>query len=243
MISVVLPYWNRRDATLASLDLFAKHYVGIEVIIVDDGSQPSNAFEVVKDYPFALNVIRLPVKDQPKNPCVPINAGVKASRYDTVVISNPEIQHEQPVLMEMYRELSGMGEMGYVLAACWCPEEKQWHCHSSIERRPDGEPFIRGTGYHFCGMLGKSLYWKAGGFDEDYREGAGWDDPDWVNRLVRAGAIFRIRDDLVVQHPKRGCSTDWRGGMMERNQAIYRRKWPRLPFYASNPSQATTTST
>lgn len=233
MISVVLPYWNRRQVTLESLDLMSNHYVGIEVIIVDDGSAPSEAFETEKEYPFALHVIKLPRKDQAKNPCVPINAGVKAARFDTVCISNPEIKHEKPVLMEMYRELSDMGEMGYVLAACWCPEESQWHCHSSTERRPDGEPFIRGTGYHFCGMLGKSLYWKAGGFDEEYREGAGWDDPDWVNRLVRAGAKFKIRDDLVVQHTKRGAQAHWLGGTMERNQELYRRKWPKLPSMSS----------
>jgi GT2 family glycosyltransferase len=234
MISIVLPYWDRRNATLEALDLLAKHYVGIEVVIVDDGSQPSQAFEVVKDYPFALHVIKLPIKDQPQNPCVPINVGVKASRFDVVVISNPEILHETPVLLEMYKELSEMGEMGYVLAACWCEEEKQWHCHSSIEKRSDGHSFQYGTGYHFCGMLNKSLFYKAGGFDEDYRDGAGWDDPDWVNRLVKAGARFKIRDDLVVKHPKRGCSTNWRGGMMERNQELYRKKWPTVPTYSQS---------
>jgi len=233
MISVVLPYWNRRNALLASLDLMAQHYSGIEVVVVDDGCQPSEAFEVVKDYPFFLSVVKLPLKDQPKNPCVPINAGVKAASFDVVVISNPEILHETPVLTQMQWELEELGDMGYVLAACWCEEEKQWHCHSSMEVRPDREPVPRGTGYHFCAMLNKSLFWKAGGFDEEYREGAGWDDPDWVNRLIVAGAKFKIRDDLVVKHPKRGAQTDWRGGMMERNQEIYRRKWPRLPSTSS----------
>lgn len=232
MISLVLPYWCRREATMRSLDLLEQCYRSgpeLEVIIVDDGSPESESLTGLRFYDIPVWVIRLPTKDQPKNPCVPINAGVRAARGEIIALSNPEILHETPVLGAMRDELETLGEKGYVLAACWCPEEDLWHCHSSVSvHRPDGARVVPGTGYHFLSMLRRTFFYSAGGFDEDYREGTGWDDPDWVNRLVRAGARFRIRDDLVVKHPRRGAQSHWIEDR-DKNRALYDEKWPSLP--------------
>jgi hypothetical protein len=72
----------------------------------------------------------------------------------------------------------------------------------------------------------KSLYLKAGGFDEEYREGAGYEDNDFINRLLMAGARFVIRDDLVVIHPKTGATIQWGAEKFARNEALYYSKWP-----------------
>ena len=101
LISVVLPYWQRRDITEFALDEMGSLYsdLNLEVILVDDGSP--EPFKTAKGYPWPVKVIRLPAKDVPKNPCVPINRGVKESAGKVIVLSNPEIIHDKPVLSEM----------------------------------------------------------------------------------------------------------------------------------------------
>lgn len=228
LISLILPYWNRQEATDISLWAMADAYpdLGLEVIVVDDGSLIP--YDVPKKLPLTVRVVRLPPKTQALNPCVPINAGVSLACGDIIALSSPEIVHTIPVLGELRKELEKQGENGYVLAACWCPDENRWHCHSSMQRRDDndvGRYLPQGTQYHFMAMMNRSLWDKTGGFDEDYRQGAGYDDPDWVMRLCRAGAKFVMRDDLVVQHPHASPRSKWPPGSFARNRALWFEKW------------------
>ena len=227
MISVIMPYWNRRLALARSVATMARHYpdLDMEIVVVNDGSAET---PVLDNCPWPVKIVHLPRKDIPLNPCVPINRGVEASSGDIIVLTNPEVVHVKPILAEMRAAMDGPDS--YVLAAAWCPDEGKWHCHSSIAGdRPSGERQPEGSGFHFCAMLTRDLWNRAGGFDEAYRDGAGYDDPDWVNRVARAGARFTIRDDLVVIHPKMGAKTDWLPGQFARNRTLYFRRWP-LPL-------------
>ena len=228
MISVIMPYWNRLQATRASLNAMAEYYadMDLEIVVVDDGSP--EAFSVDREYPWPVKVIRLPAKTEAKNPCWPINIGVKESSGDTIVLTNPEILHTSPVFQEMSRCLDDDGVNAYVMAATWCPEENKWHCHSTAELQTlHGVKHPKGAGLHFCTMLRRSLWNKVGGFDHEYRDGAGYDDNDFVMRLAKAGAEFIMRDDLVVIHPKTGAKTKWPDGAFQRNAELFARKWTR----------------
>ena len=213
MLSLILPYWDRQEAANRSLELLARTYKGFdfEVVIVDDGSD-----FIKPDVDLNMKVVRLPKKNVPKSPAVPLNEGVKASSGDVIVLSCIEILHETPVLQAMQPE-----GKDYILAAAWCPDEHKWHCHSSIH--PPLNP--KGTGLNFCAALRKELFMEAGGFDEDYRDGAGYEDNDFVNRLLKVGANFIHRDDLVVVHPKRGARTKWLPEMFSRNKQLFEEKW------------------
>lgn len=226
MISIVAPYWNRCAATNRALHLIAGHYKGLdfEYILVDDGSREE--FVPDGDWPW-LHVIKLPRKDEPKNPCVPINTGVRYAGGDIIVLTNPEVLHNVPVLPGMLETLRETGEYGYISAACWYERDRSWHAHSGIivDGQRDNYRQPAGSAFHFCTMFYRSLWDRAGGFDEEYRDGVGWDDPDWVNRVARAGAVFRIRDDLVVEHVRDGAETNWNSNGTDRNKAIFMRKW------------------
>lgn len=221
MISLILPYWDRQQAADKALTLLAQTYSGVdlEVVIVDDGS----GF-VRPDVDLNIKLVTLPAKSVPKCPTTAWNAGVAAATADLIVLSCIEILHEQPVLEQMAQAVREMGPDGYVLAAAWCPEHNAWHCHSTVPVPdcPDG------SGIAFCAALHRSLFVKAGGFDEDYREGAGYEDRDFVLRLHRAGAQFVIRDDLVVTHPKSGATIPWEPGGFEKNEALFYSKWEQV---------------
>ena len=217
MISLLLPYWDRQEAADKALALLAHHYSGLdlEVIVVDDG----NAVPFQKpDVALDIRVITLPRKDLPKSPVTCWNVAAKEARGEILCLSCIEVLHETPVIPALMERLAD--PKSYVLAAAWCPE-LGWQCHSSVKL-----PLVPvGTGLAFCAVLRKDLYFAAGGFDEDYRDGAGYEDKDFINRLLKAGAKFDIRDDLVVVHPKAGATIHWPAGSFDRNQAIFQAKW------------------
>jgi uncharacterized Rossmann fold enzyme len=221
-VSLILPYWDRQAAADKAIRLLAKTYADLtdfEVIVVDDG----NAVPFVAPYtPLNLRVVRLPVKAEPCSAVVAWNAGVKVAAGDIIILSCVEILHTSPVIPVMVENLRAVGPLGNIHAAVWCPEQHQWHSHTSV-RVPTCPP---GTALHFCSAMYRSLYDLAGGMDEDYRNGAGYDDNDFVHRLCAVGAQFVLRDDLVVTHPKTGASIRWGPEALARNHALYLSKWP-----------------
>lgn len=213
MISLVLPYWQRPAAALAGLEALERHYAdAIEVVLVDDGDP---APFVAPPLDLDLKVIRLPEKTGPMSACVPINRGVAAARGDVIALSCPEILHPSPVLWGMLAELEHGDALTYVSAAVWAPESKCWHAHSSLGRAP----------LNFLTMMRRALWDRAGGFDEDYRDGFAFEDDDFLNRLRRAGARFVIRDDLVVHHPRKGAKAKYAPAQHTRNRLLFEEKW------------------
>ena len=226
MISLVWPFWQRQAVADRSCALLAEHYAGLdlELIVVDDGNAEAYRAPAL---PFPVRVVRLPVKQRPLNPCVPLNRGVVEARGEIIALSGPEMMHTKPILAQMRDEL-GDDPLKYVLAAVWNVDGKTWHCHSTYKRSDNGDVgsmLPPGADYHFMVMMHRSLWDAAGGFDEEYRAGAGYDDPDFVLRLHRAGAKFLIRDDLVVEHVRKGARAAWTPEMFARNREIFMRKW------------------
>lgn len=221
-ISLILPYWDRQEAADRAFALLDKHYRGLdlEVVVVDDGNR--TPFRV-PETDLNVKVVRLPLKTEPKAIPTPWNEGVRHASGDIIILSCVEVLHETPVLQGLVDALNDAGENGYVLASAWCPESRSWHCHSTVN--PPYNPL--GTGASFCAAIRKSLYWKAGGFDEAYRDGAGYEDCDFINRLVDAGAHFIKRDDLMVIHPKTQAHIAWKPEAMKRNADIFFKKWKR----------------
>jgi len=219
MISLILPYWDRQqaaDKALKSLEIYKD--LDLEVIIVDDGNKVP--FKV-PDSPLNIKVITLPEKDVPLSPVVPWNRGVKECSGDIIILSCIEVLHEEPIIEQMKERLETIGRHGYVLASAWCPESREWHCHSSIKTPRN----VWGTGLSFFGMMYKDMYLKSGGFDEKYRDGAGYEDNDFINRMLAAGAEFDICDDLKVIHPKTNATIKWPAGAFQKNEAIFYDKW------------------
>ena len=226
MISLILPYWLRQEAADMALALLDQHYAGmdLEVVIVDDGSPEPFRTPQTR---LNIKVVRLPTKKWPKSPCLCWNEGVKAASGEVIALSCIEVLHEQPVLAEMLAELERTPN-GYILAAAWCPEQQAWHTHSTVEV-PECP---KGTGLAFLGLMKRELYERAGGWDEEYRDGAGYEDRDFIHHMTQAGAVFVKRDDLVVTHPKTGASIAWGEAKFARNKALFERKWPRKVTFA-----------
>ncbi len=227
MISIIMPYWNRLELLRTSLAQMAELYPNyeMEIVIADDGSK--EACYLSDTYPWPIKIIYLPRKDHALNPCIPINRAVWESSGYIIVLTNPEIYHPKPILGGMLNSLTAYGAKGYIIAATWSKDHERWYAHSSITSKVNAAlgrlPLPEGSGLHFCTMMYRGFYEEIGGFDETYREGQGVEDNDFLWTLKEAGAIFRMRDDLVVEHMSTGVS--WPSGGIDRNSEIYRKKW------------------
>ena len=216
MISVCVPYWDRQpalDRMFANLREIYGEESGLEIVVADDGSAPSAVV------PPGVTLVRLPTKPGPLNPCVPINAAVAASSAEVIVITNPEVEHSEPTIDRMCELLDGPDD--YVVARCWDVERRMWLADQSVDFTKNGRaPVPPGGQFHFCAMLYRSLWERAGGFDEDYRHVQGHDDNDWLFRLARVGARFRLSDSVVLHH--RGTPIRWN---LPSGRALLRSKW------------------
>lgn len=222
MISVCMPYFNRREHLLASIaayrDLYA--HLDLEIVICDDGSTPS-----LEDI-SGCKIVRLEQKDIALNPCVPINAAIRASTGDVIVLTNPEVVHTENVLNGMLAEL--VGEKDYVTVACFDPA-LGWLAGPKTKYDSGGRfPIPRGSHFHFCAMFRRSLFDEVGGFDEMYRFGQGCDDSDWLWKVYVAGANFKLAPGIVTH--ARAERTKWFGST-EQNAELLISKWKHLPEF------------
>jgi hypothetical protein len=193
VISVCMPYWARQAELDRSLAAYARVYpaLPLQFSICDDGSpEPVNAPGCV--------VTRLPSKRIGLNPCVPLNAAVRASSSDVIVLTNPEIEHREDVLSAMYAMLESRDD--YVTVACR-DVSGMWLAGPEVDYSKNGRlPVPPGSHFHFCAMLTRELFERVGGFDEGYRNGRSCDDNDWLWSLEAAGARFKLAPGTVWHH-------------------------------------------
>lgn len=197
-LSIVLPYWKRGQALALWLktcaDLYADKPIRMEVIVIDDGSPIDQAWPVIDRFVPPSNVFvrfeQLPIKHRWKNPCVPINVGVSLADSQFIMLTNPECIHKNAFLPEALEELRNGGENDTIVCSVWDEEDDRFLAHSKIA------PYR----YHYANLMRKSFFSKAGGFDEDYREGYCFDDPDFVERAEKAGVAWKDRDRYELVH-------------------------------------------
>ena len=220
LISVCLAHWNRQRALDRMFACYSEQYdlhryplLPLEFSICDDGS------DVIPEVPPGTSIVTLlPKKPEPLNPCVPINMAIAKSTDDIIVLTSPEVEHREPVLLTM---IDMMDEpVDYVTASCrdvdgeWLAGPETRHGKGGRSAVPPGGEF------HFCAMFTRELWQEAGGFDEDYRNGQACDDNDWLWRAYEVGARFK-HAPVTVWHSRSGVR--WR---LKHNRALFEQKWP-----------------
>lgn len=228
-ISVCVPYWDRQGALDRMFEQYERLYaktLPIEFSVCDDGTPVPAVVRAPQGLHQELLrrtvLTRLPEKDHPLNPCVPINRAVANSHGEIVVLTNPEIEHPTPILPEMLDLLGSRGDDVYVMARCWDTQTEQWLAGPETNYEGGGREAVPPDGhFHFLVMLWRSLWEAVGGFDEEYRHGQACDDNDWLWRLAEIGARFKTTEGSVWHG--RGAKVAWN---MPHNSPLFRRKWP-----------------
>ncbi len=216
-LSVVMPYWDRQDQLTRAMRLYERLYVDEidELIVCDDGTpEPATVLPWV-------TLVRLPRKPLPLNPCVPINRAVAVSTGDVIVLTTPEIEHRERVLPDMLKLLEHGDD--YVVSPCF-DAVRGWLAGPKCDYSRGGRlPVPDGSHFHFLAVFRRSLWDKAGGFDERYRHGQGCDDNDWLWRLHEVGARFKTSDTVVYHN--HGVGLEWG---LPHNRELLRATWGHL---------------
>ena len=163
--------------------------------------------------------MRLEREHGPMNPCVPINEAVRHAKGDMIVLTSPEIVHDKPALYDMLEHYHDNRD--YVAAPCTDPKRGIISGPGSPTGKKRG-PMPEGSDFPFCALMSKTLFYCAGGYDEDYRNGRAFDDNDFLWRLHAAGANFKHSETRVTHHHEK---MKWN---MPSNEPLFRSKWPAL---------------
>ena len=220
-----MAYFNRPEELKRSIEMYSRVYpdLDIEFSVCDDGSL------IAPVLPEGSRLVRLPMKGHALNPCVPINHAVRNATRDVIVLTNPEVDHRQPVLHDMLAALTGPND--YVMTGCRDTRAGDWYAGPLAPVAPVGgrQPKPPGTHLHFCVMFHKALFERAGGFDEEYRNVPGCDDNDWLWRLWALKDVNFKYVPGVVWHCH-GPRRRW-PGTPEQAEIMLRRKWGHLRVF------------
>ena len=217
-ISVIMPYFNRREVLEETLEGYRLLYgADVEIVIVDDGS--SKRLEPIA----GAKVINLPRKDEGRAPVVAFNIGVEYAEHDIIAISLPEVLHGTQTLYEM-RELCEEG--CYVIAPCWCESTGRWVAAPNVEPKEGQQHYKpRGVGFNFCVMFRRALWNSIGGMSREYRHGSHFEDTDFAWKVKKSGASIRWAQSHVTHTRKNGAHANWVKGGWERNRGIFLKEW------------------
>lgn len=126
LVSLILPYYNRKNYLKVSLDSFDHFYNGrsdFQIIIVDDKSDGQNRIEdLIKEYDLNIKIVRIENK-KGINPCYPINVGVRESDGDIILLSSPEIMHAKNVF-DISNNFEKLTDGNYLQFSVFCITDK-----------------------------------------------------------------------------------------------------------------------
>lgn len=163
---------------------------------------PTRSFEKVYRYlddnDLAKDVRLIPYTHKTGfNPSKALNIGVRNAKYETVIISSPEVKPVTNVL-EQLSELVGQNVI------CQVADENERHETPNVLVN---STFRSDTpAMYFLAMFNKYDIEKINGWDEDFMKGYAYEDNDFGERWKRAGLPFTFRDDIrgVHQYHARG---------------------------------------
>jgi len=186
---------------------------------VDDGS--FTARNVVPEFKDLLNINLIERRQTPgSNPAIPINIGIKEASGEIVVITNPECMPVTSIL----ESVSGLEWHNYWVSPCYSvSKEYQKQINAMDNTNPyfphyvdslipynskslacEGDdawyehPLIIPRMYYFFAAIHRLEILSIGGIDEDFDEGVGFEDDEFIHRIRLNNFECTHLKDLVL---------------------------------------------
>jgi GT2 family glycosyltransferase len=216
-ISIVSPYFNRKPELIKTLKVMRKSSVkDFEYILIDDASSDEHRIEdLVVEFPF-IKLTRInPNEKKHINPCIPFNMGIAKANGDIIILQSPECLHVGDVIdyalnntkqnqYVVFPCFSLSPKSSSVLNTVDFNMENNLLNETLIKRvggltdfsaeGPAGRnnswfshPTYRKCLYNFLVALTVVDLHDLGGFNEGLAFGHGYDDTDFVARVIKKG--------------------------------------------------------
>jgi len=217
--SFLLPYC-KRDSFESTLISFLHHYENrkdYELVIIEDlansEDQPhhNQLLDIIKKYKDKINIVHCLDDFRSYNSAKKYNVGFKKSSGQFIVLSNPEIFHQENILKGLDEEFYENPD-SYVVCSCQAinfPESgiKKFEEFSNCRKGCDYHKILwyQHSNFcnrmlHFCSALSRNNFKKIGGFDEKYCNGIAYEDDSFLKRVAYNGISVKTRDDLITLH-------------------------------------------
>ena len=233
-----------------------------EFIIIDDGSWDNlRAAPVCKEFSDRLDIKCFYRENKDDiNPAVAINSSVRLASGEIIIIANPETMPVTPIIHQINLG-ADFQDNQYTPVSCYSVDG--WKQNGInvldinsptyvedilkiVELKPqqaneegvDGwysHPVYRPVLFYFMAVMKKEYFWKLGGIDEDFRYGWGYEDTDFVKRLLNDQPLLLTLPGATCLHQfhyyyqnegnqyVRPYTTVWEG--RQRNERLYLQKW------------------
>jgi len=177
---------------------------------------PTRSLEEVREFLTAHDLMRdihlIPYSvEQGFNPSRAFNIGVRAAKYDRIIITSPEVMPTTGVLAQL-EVLPGEN------IVCQVADEDEEHNINTIlvSKSYRGDT----PGFYFLAVFNKSDIEAINGWDEEFMKGYAYEDDDFGARWVRAGLPFSIHEEIQGVHQYHPRSETIPGGA-NTNQSHY----------------------
>jgi hypothetical protein len=211
--SFILPYYKRHkefELTLRSFSNLYNNRDDFEIIIIEDYKSHSDNIlhnELLKVIAkFNFNFIHICYNRHPVyNPSEMFNIGVSRANGEYVILSNPEVLHQENIL-QYFDEMLILHPLNYIVCPCKAIKNVtndltfdehiinndfyQWYAHPIHRNRP----------YHFCSVLNKMQYININGFDEEYTKGIAAEDDDFIQNIKLNHIPIIFNSTPIVLH-------------------------------------------
>ena len=220
-ISIVMAYYNRKEQLIETIkSINNSSYKNIEIIIVDDNSDPEERVDTfINDINSNLDIKLLNITEKQKkwiNPCIAYNIGFKESSGDIIMIQNPEVMHVYDCIKYTLMNLEINDWLSFN-----CYGSCDFKYNKELKSLNNDEIFFKVTkslqkeggntvqndcvggwlnhyknhfvAYHYLAAIHRNdLFEKMdGGFDEKFKNGAGCDDDHFIKKLIHKKFNFK----------------------------------------------------
>ncbi len=245
-VSILIPYYNRIRQFRCTLQSYMHFYpdLDFEVIVGSDTPSPEhgNVFELLDEFDMNSTVIEFDRSAKPfRNPAWIFNRLAERAKSEIFHLTCPEVMHCGPILTHALEHVDGNKYIVYGCRTLGC-EHASFDDHmQDIDActawdEPDTGGWYQHTGIynrllHFASVITKADYYKAGGFSEEYDNGIGYEDNDFLEMLMAMGIRVHAFDEPFAAHQfhGRGHWYDRSQVAVNRNASIFRGRWRTTP--------------
>lgn len=204
-ISIVMTTYNRVKQTLHTINIINKSEVkNIEIIIVDDASDPEKFLELKQEINKYDKVIKLiEIKNEYKNeknynnPCIPFNIGFNLIRGKITIIQNSECCYYGDLPLYVLKNINKINYLNFCCFSLSSEETQKLYSqknyykfikNQTINKKARNKwynhPKFRSKYYHFTSAITTKNLFKIGGFHEGFAYKIDYDDSEFIKKIL-----------------------------------------------------------
>lgn len=195
-LTLVVPYYENPQMLLVHVEAWRRYPFGIHVVVVDDGS-PRNPADAVVPRDVGVEIYRVDV-DIPWNRNGARNLGTRMAPTSWVL--HTDIDHVLPVSSAEKLVMADLDERR------WYRLER-WRVGRADETRrkdpiPDSKELGQVRPHNDSFVCHRDLYWRAGGYDEDFSGSLGGSAPflGWMKKIAGEAEVLPFPLHVHTRH-------------------------------------------